>query len=204
MPKFPTKESDIIGLADLMYAGYLAHPTDFPSINRTALLAARGSFRLKLKAQTDAMAQSQLATEAKNDSLNTLKEEMINCLKKSEVDVADSPGKLTEIGWGPKTAPQSTEPPGEPKNLIVTEEGRTSLQLRWDRPQPEGFIRNYIIERRQLAGDGSLSNWTVIGTALDTQTNLAGQMRGIHLEYRVRAANNAGTGPFSNTVSIVL
>ena len=157
-----------------------------------------------MKAQTNATALAQQATVAKNESLDTLKEVMLNCLKSSEVDVADDPGKLTEIGWGPKTIPQSTEPPGEPKNLIVAEEGRTTLQLRWDRPQPEGFIRNYIIERRQLAGGGSLGNWTVIGTALDTQTNLAGQMRGICLEYRVRAANNAGTGPFSNTVSVML
>jgi hypothetical protein len=202
--KFPTREPDIIDLADLMVAGYVAYPADFPSISRNPLIAARGSYRAKLKTQKDATALAQQATETKNESLDSLKEEMISCLKKSEVDAADNPGKLTEIGWGPKTAPQSTEPPGEPKNLIVTEEGRTSLQLRWNRPQPEGFIRNYIIERRQLAGGGSFGNWTVIGTALDTQTNLAGQMRGICLEYRVRAANNAGTGPFSNTVSVVL
>lgn len=202
--KFPTRESDIIDLADQMYAGYMAYHTDFPSVIGALLISKRLLYRNALKAQTNAMAQAQLATEAKNESLNALKEVMLNCLKKSEVDVADNPGKLTEIGWGPKTAPQSTEPPGEPKNLIVAEEGRTSLQLKWDRPQPEGFIRNYIIERRQLAGGGSFGNWTVIGTALDTQTNLAGQIRGIRLEYRVRAANNAGTGPFSNTVSVVL
>ena len=202
--KFPTKESNIIDLADLMYAGYMAHTADFPSINSFPFFHVLNNYRLALKVQTNATALAQQATETKNESLNALKEVMINCLKRSEVDVADNPDKLTEIGWGPKTVPQSTEPPGEPKNLIVTKEGRTSLQLRWDRPQPEGFIRNYIIERRQIAGGGSLSNWTVIGTALDTQTNLAGQMRGIRFEYRVRAANNAGTGPFSNTVSVVL
>jgi hypothetical protein len=204
MPKFPTRESDITDLAGQMYAGYSAHSADFPSVSRSLLNSKRTIYRNALKAQTNAMAQAQLATETKNESLNALKEVMINCLKKSEVDVADNPEKLTEIGWGPKTAPQLTEPPGEPKNLIVAGEGRTSLQLRWNRPQPEGFIRNYIIERRQLAGSGSFGNWTVIGTALDTQTNLAGQMRGIHLEYRVRAANNAGTGPASNTISVVL
>ena len=204
MPKFPTKESDIIGLADLMYAGYMVHHADFPSVSWPLLNSRRILYRNALKAQTDAMALAQQATETKNQSLDALKEIMLNCLKSSEVDVADDPNKLTEIGWGPKTAPQPTEPPGEPKNLIVTKEGRTSLQLKWDRPQPEGFIRNYIIERRQPAGGGSFGNWTVIGTALDTQTNLAGQRRGICLEYRVRAANNAGTGPFSNTVSVVL
>ncbi|MGA2678082.1 MAG: fibronectin type III domain-containing protein [Sedimentisphaerales bacterium] len=202
--KFPTRESDIIDLADLMYAGYTAYTADFPSVNRTILNSKRNFYRASLKAQTNAMALAQQATETKNESLDALKEVMLNCLKKSEVDVADNPEKLTEIGWGPKTIPQPGDPPGEPKNLIVTKERRTSLQLRWDRPQHEGFIRNYIIERRQLAGGGSLGNWTVIGTALDTQTNLAGQMRGICLEYRVRAANNAGTGPFSNTVSVVL
>jgi hypothetical protein len=202
--KFPTKEPDIIELADQMYAGYMAYHTDFPSVSWPLLNSRRVIYRNALKAQINAMAQAQLATEAKNESLDVLKEVMLNCLKKSEVDVADNPNKLTEIGWGPKTTPQPTEPPGEPKNLIVTKEGRTSLQLRWERPQAECVIRNYIIERRQLAGGGSFGNWTVIGTALDTQTNLAGQMRGIRLEYRVRAASNAGTGPFSNTVSLVL
>ena len=202
--KFPTRESDIIDLADQMHAGYTAYSADFPSVNRFTLYAKRNDYRNSLKVQINKIALAQQATEAKNESLNALKEVMLNCLKSSEVDVADNPEKLTEIGWGPKTIPQSTDPPGEPKNLIVTKEGRTSLQLRWDRPQPEGFIRNYIIERRQPAGSGSLGNWTVIGTALDTQTTLAGQMRGICLEYRVRAANNAGTGPFSNTVSVVL
>jgi hypothetical protein len=202
--KFPTREPDIIDLADLMYAGYMAYHTDFPSVSGGMLISKRVQYRNALKAQTDAMALAQQATETKNQSLDALKEIMLNCLKSSEVDVADDPGKLTEIGWGPKTIPQPTELPGEPKNLIVTKEGRTSLQLKWDRPQPEGFIRNYIIERRQPAGSGSLGNWTVIGTALDTQTTLAGQRRGICLEYRVRATNNAGTGLFSNTVSVVL
>ena len=202
--KFPTRESDIIDLADQMYAGYMAHHTDFPSVVGASLISRRLQYRTALKAQTNAMALAQQATETKNQSLNALKEVMLNCLKKSEVDVADDPGKLTEIGWGPKTTPQPTELPGEPKNLIVTKEGRTSVQLRWDRPQAECAIRNYIVERRQLAGGGSFGNWTVIGTALDTQTNLAGQKRGTCLEYRVRAANNAGTGPFSNTVSVVL
>jgi hypothetical protein len=204
MPKFPTKESDIIDLADQMSAGYSAYPADFPSINRILFNGARNNYRGTLKNQTKAKALALQATEAKNESLNALKEEMINCLKKSEVDAADNPEKLTEIGWGPKTIPQPVDPPGQPKNLIVTKEGRTYLQLRWDRPQPEGFIRNYIIERRQSAGGGSLDNWTVIGTALDTQTNLTRQKRGVRFEYRVRAANNAGTGPFSNTVSVVL
>ncbi|MGA2092883.1 MAG: fibronectin type III domain-containing protein [Sedimentisphaerales bacterium] len=202
--KFPTKEPDIIDLADLMFAGYTAHPADFPSINRHSLFITINSYRGILKSQKNLSALAQQATETKNQSLDALKEEMINCLRKSEVDAADNPEKLTEIGWGPKTVPQPTELPGEPKNLIVTKEGRTSVQLRWDRPQAEGFIRNYIIERRQLAGSGSFGNWTVAGTALDTQTNLAGQRRGICLEYRVKAANNAGTGPFSNTVSVVL
>jgi hypothetical protein len=204
MPKFPTREPDIIDLADVMYAGYMAYHTDFPSVNRALLNAKQVLYRNALKAQTNAMALAQQATETKNESLNALKEEMINCLKKSEVDTADNPEKLTEIGWGPRSVPQPVDPPGQPKNLIVIEQGKTTLRLQWDRPQPEGFIRNYIIERRQLDGGGSLGNWTVIGTALDTQTKLAGQMRGIRLEYRVRAVNNAGTGPFSNTVSVVL
>jgi hypothetical protein len=202
--KFPARESDIIALANLMYAGYSSHIADFPSINRNALFVTRSLYKTALKAKIDAIAVAQLATEAKNDSLNALKEEMINCLKKSEVDAADNPDKLTEIGWGPKAIPRPAEPPGGPKNLIIAEQGKNTLRLHWDRPETTDPVRNYIIERRRPDGAAAVTAWVIIGTAIGDGITLTRQPRGIRLEYRVSAANNAGTGPFSNTVSVVL
>ena len=88
---FPTKEADIVALGDLMRAGYISHPADFPHIFSHPLMVRLNFYRNALKAQKDAIALAKLATEAKRASLNTLKEVMISCLRKSEVDAADNP-----------------------------------------------------------------------------------------------------------------
>lgn len=198
MPKFPTKEPDIITLADQMSAGYSSHPADFPGISQLSLNAKRLGYRNALKAQINASAQAQIATEAKNESLNVLKEVMINCLKKSEVDTADNPEKLSEIGWGPKTEPQPAQLPGQPTDLQLVSEDKT-VKLQWVRPTGSQPVRNYVIERRQ-----GISDWSIFQIAYDTQITLRNQPLAIQLEYRIRAANIAGTGPFSNTVSVIL
>jgi hypothetical protein len=198
MPKFPTKEPDIIKLVDQMYAGYATHGPDFPNVHWTGLGMKRTTYKNALKAQNNAFAQVQIATEAKNESLNVLKEVMINCLRKAEVDTASSPEKLSEIGWGERTTPQAAQLPNQPTDLQLVSEDKT-VKLQWVRPNDNQPVRNYVIERRQ-----SISDWSILQIAYDTQITLRNQPMGIQLEYRIRAANIAGTGPFSNTVSVIL
>ncbi|MDU9047606.1 MAG: fibronectin type III domain-containing protein [Candidatus Electrothrix sp. Rat3] len=58
----------------------------------------------------------------------------------------------------------------------------------------------YRVEQRQLP-DGE---WTMVGTALETEITLNNQKRGKEHEYRVIAVNKAGESDPSNTVAAVL
>ncbi len=102
MPTFPIKESEVVALVEAMIAGYTAHPADFPSIDPltdlVALQAALDGYQTDKQGQIDARAQAQLATVTKGTKLDDLEELMKNDLKLSEVDVADDPAKLAQIG----------------------------------------------------------------------------------------------------------
>ncbi len=208
MPKFPTKESDVVALAESMIAGYTAHPDDFPSVTAeslTALQAALNDYQNNKQSQVDAKAQSKIATETKDGQLDGLVELMKSDLKLSEVDVADDPEKLSEIGWGPRREPVPIDLPGQPENLHPIAEGPGNIWLSWDKPANGGTIRNYVIESRfQPAGGGNFTSWAVAGTSLNTEINLLDQTRGIQLEYRVKAVNIAGESLPSNTAAAVL
>jgi hypothetical protein len=178
-----------------MIAGYTAHPTDFPSVGISALSSALSTFQIDRQSQTDARAQSQIATETKNTKLDALTDLMRNDLKLSEVDVAADPEKLAQIGWGPKSPPQPVPAPGQPTSLHPAAEGPGTLWLTWESPTngSGGPVRNYIVERRQQpAGGGEFGSWAIIGTALNNESNLTDQPRGVQMEYRVKAANVGG------------
>jgi hypothetical protein len=206
MPEFPTKEVNIAALAYQMVNGYIGHMADFPSIvpDSVFLLIYR---HVEYKATRDANHQAQaavrLATKNKNAGLAALKDLMKSCLKKSEVDTADEPEKLTEIGWGPKAPPQPVAAPGQPLNLHPIVEGQGTCLLAWDSPIAGRAVRNYIIQRRDL-GQSDFGPWNIANSALGNQINLTDQPRGVQVEYRVKAVNLAGESSSSNTVTAVL
>ena len=209
MPTFPTKEAEVVALVEAMIAGYTAHPADFPSIDPltdlVALQAALTGYQADRQGQIDARAQAQLATVTKGTKLDDLEELMKNDLKLSEVDVADDPTKLAQIGWGPRQDPQPVEAPGQPTNLHPVAEGQGMLWLAWDSSDTGGPLRNYIIERReQPVGGGEFGVWDIVGTALNNEINLLDQLRGVQMEYRVKAANVGGESFPSNTAAVVL
>jgi hypothetical protein len=208
MATFPTKESEIVVLAETMVAGYTAHPADFPSITSSAvadLTSVLGTYQSDKQAQTDARAQATIAPETKIQKLEDLTDVMKNDLKLSEVDVAADPTKLAEIGWGPRQDPQPVEAPGQPTNLHPVAEGQGMLWLAWDSPESGGPPRNYVIERReQPAGGGEFGDWEIVGTALNNEISLTDQPRGIQMEYRVTAVNLGGESMPSNTAAVVL
>jgi hypothetical protein len=205
MPAFPRTESEIVSLAEAMVAGYTAHAADFPSITVADLQTALTTFQTNRQAQINARSQAQIATETKDEKLDLLVEMMKNDLKLSEVDVADEPEKLTEIGWAPRQQPQPEPLPGQPDELHPTVEGQGDIWLEWNSPAYGGIIRNYIIERReQPAGGGTFGEWNVVGTSLNNEIHLLEQPRGIQMEYRVKAANVSGESMPSNTSAVVL
>ena len=209
MPTFPTKEAELVALAEAMIAGYTAHPADFPSIDPltdlVALQAALDGYQTDRQSQLDSRAQAKISTQTKSTTLDALTELMNNDLKLSEVDVAADPTKLTQIGWGPRQDPQPVEAPGQPTNLHPVAEGQGILWLAWDRTETGGPVRNYIVERReQPAGGGEFGDWDIVGTALNNEINLIDQPRGVQMEYRVKAANIGGESTPSNTSAVVL
>jgi hypothetical protein len=206
MPKFPKREADILALVDLMWAGYKAHQDDFPSARRPRLMAARNAYVTARDAQTEALAAAQVATEQKDAKLAALIEVMKAELKKSEVDVGDDSEKLEYIGWGPKAPPSPADPPGQPRNLDAAVQGADTVLLDWKAPArgSGGTVRTYVIERRDQPEGGEFSEWAQVGIALESETTLMSQPRGLQLEYRVKAINTGGESTPSNTAAVVL
>ncbi len=208
MPNFPKTEAEVVVLAETMIAGYTAHPADFPSVDASAvsnLSTTLGSYQTGRNSQEDAKAQAKLSTQAKNSTLDALTELMTSDLKLSEVDVADDPIKLAQIGWGPRQQPQPVAAPGQPTNLHPVAEGQGMLWLAWDRSDSGGPLRNYVVQRReQPAGGGVFGDWAIVGTALNNEINLLDQPRGVQMEYRVTATNLGGESTPSNTAAVVL
>jgi len=128
-------------------------------------------------------------------------------LKKSEVDVGADSEKLEYIGWGPKAPPSPADPPGQPRNLDAAMQGAGTVLLDWKAPArgSGGQVRTYVIERRQQPeGGGEFGQWQQTGIALESETTLMNQPRGVQLEYRVKAVNTGGESLPSNTVAVVL
>ena len=207
MAKFPKREADILALANAMFAGYIAHAADFPSHGGPGLPTTRSQYMTAKNAQTEALAAAQVATEQKDAKLAALVELIKAELKKSEVDVGGNPEKLEYIGWGPKAPPSPADPPGQPRNLDAAVQGAGTILLDWKAPArgSGGNVKTYVIERRQQPeGGGEFGEWQQAGIALESETSLMNQPRGVQLEYRVKAINTGGESSPSNTVAVVL
>lgn len=198
------KEADILALVRQMVAGYQSHGADFPSINRALLNIKRIVYANARKRQIEAHSQMQLATDNKNTSLDTLRELMKSCLKKSQIDAAANPEKLALIGWGRRAILQPVEPPGQPRELNCLTQAKASILLEWNHPAGGGAVRNYIVEKRELLQDNVLDSWRLVGTALNTTICLTCQRQAVQLEYRIKAVNKAGESIPSNTAAVVL
>ncbi len=204
MPKFPKSEAEIFKLGHEMLSGYALHMADFPSVDSGPLSVAFSGYLNSTAGYVNAHSKAKLATEAKNASSKVLVESMKNCLKKSQVDAADSPEKLALIGWGPKVAAQMIEAPSAPVSLLAAGQGKGTIRLLWKNPSGGRAVRNYIIQRREQLAEGDFSSWSIVASALETEIDLTNQPQGIELEYRIKAVNTGGQSMPSNTVAVVL
>jgi hypothetical protein len=191
-------------MAQQMMLGYAAHPGDFPHVAPMPLMFALGGYKAAREAQQEAQAALRLATERKNASLDSLRQIMKDCLKRSAVDAAGDSEKLNYIGWGPVAAPQPAPPPEAAGDLTSLAEGPGTLTLTWTSGAGGGPVRNYILERRGHTESGQFGPWLIVGSFLDTRAELTNQPRGIQLEYRVKAVNTGGESGPSNPVAVVL
>ena len=96
----------------------------------------------------------------------------------------------------------SDDLPGAPRNLTARADGRTGIDLSWDRPTDPGSsaITGYRIEVSTNAG----STWSILERDTDNTTRTythSGLSPGSTRHYRVFAINSDGQGPGSNIAS---
>lgn len=206
MPQFPKREPDVLALAEQMVNGVTSHAADFPSVDGPALAELVSNYKSQVGQQELAKSQAQVATANKDEVFADMVELMKNDLKLAEVDTADDPQKLYEIGWGPRSGPTPIQAPGTPTDLHPTAEGQGSIWLNWEKSpvDPNRPVRIYIIERRDQQQDGTFGPWKLAQTTYNTEIQLTEQPVAIRVEYRVKAANAAGESMPSNSVSVVL
>ena len=201
MPRFPQAEPEIAALAALVVEGLEQAVEDFPNppVPTTEL-------RVKLDTYAQTRAATVVAETAfreqhaeKDEALEDLVDSTKANLKYAEFAVKDRPGKLSQLGWGPRRSGSPLEAPGEVRNIKLVGEGDSWVVLRWESPSEGGEPAFYKIHRE--SGD---DRWDEVGTSTDTEKLVSNQQRGVSLNFRVTAVNKAGEGPPSATVTVVL
>ncbi len=109
---------------------------------------------------------------------------------------------VNEAGVGSASAIATTTPrtvPGRTHGLRGTP-GDGTVDLAWTAPSDAGgaAVTGYAVEQLDASGD-----WTMVTTTTAPHATLAPLSNGATLTYRVRATNDAGTGPASERVVVV-
>ena len=201
MARFPRREAEIKELAQNIITGLAGNP-DFPNppVAPEEIQGLLDAFITAGDEQVAARAAARQATETKQARMDDLSAVMKTVLHYAEDAVADNEAKLAALGWSGPAPPTPLQVPGQPRSLEAPRQGPGWLFLDWKKPAEGGTPAFYRVERRELpSGD-----WTIVGTALESETTLNNQERGREWEYRIIAANKAGEGEPGNTVTVVL
>ena len=201
MARFPRTEPEIAALALLVTEGLAQAPEDFPTppVAPDQMQARLDAYNATLTATVAAQAALRELHAAKDDALEKLVDGLKASLKYAEIAVRDQPEKLTRLGWGERSRGSALEAPGEVRNITIAAEGDTWTVLRWKSPVDGGAVGFYKI-RRQL-DDGP---WEDADTSTNTEQLISDQPRGVEIRFHVIAANKAGEGKPSGTVTMVL
>jgi hypothetical protein len=201
--QFPKQENEIEQFAMTMAVGFWSHELDFPSVDPMQLIWTIVEYKDARNAMSIAISQAKLAAKQKEELLDVLKRIMKDCLRKSEVDVAAEPIKLTEIGWGPRDGIHHLRTPNQPTNLKAAVLDNTTIHLSWKKDNREQNVRNFLIESRSQSKD-SVEDWQLAASSYENKIILENQPKQTNLEYRVRAVNPSGQSIPSNTIQIHL
>jgi hypothetical protein len=199
--QFPRTEAEVAKLAELVVQGLEQATEDFP-----APPVPPADLRVKLDTVHSATVAAVAAESAfrehhavKDEALEDLADSLKADLKYAEFAVKDRPEKLNQLGWGRRRDGTPLTAPGEVRNIKLVGEGDSWLVLRWQSPEDGGKPAFYKIHRES---DGD--QWDEIGTSTNTEQLVSNQPRGVSLNFRVTAVNNAGEGPPSATITVVL
>jgi hypothetical protein len=201
VPRFPKSEPKIAQLAQQIATGLerAAEQFPIPPVPPAALQALLDDYKEKSAELTRARAEAKIKRVDKNDALKALKDGMRADLRYAEIRARRNPEQLIQLGWGARRPRTELKPPGEVRNIKIEGEGDTWLLLTWEAPDDGGEVAWYEIQRREPRG-----KWEDHATSTDRLELLRDQPRGVDLEFRVLAKNNAGTGGPSATVKAVL
>ena len=136
----------------------------------------------------------------KDDAIRDVVDGSKAVLRYAEVVFRDQREKLSQLGWGPRRDGSTLEAPGEVRDIQIVAEGDSWIAFRWNAPVDGGPVGAYKIQRKRKDG----GSWEEVGSSVATENTLNDQPRGIEMDYRVFAANRAGVGRPSATVTVVL
>jgi len=208
MARFPSKEAEVLVLAQELTTGLGANaatfpsppvPVDFPPPDPSLTLWI-SEYVTARDAAVAAAAAAEEATTTKDEALQTLIDAMKADLRYAENTVDFDDDKLKLLGWGGRKTPTALEVPGQARTLEAPQQGEGWIFLDWKEPIDGGKPAAYKIHRRERP-EGP---WGDVSMAIESEITLADQTRGTEWEYRVVAVNKAGEGVPSNTVMAVL
>ncbi len=202
MARFPSKEAEVVALAEAMITGFTANAVLYPAppVAVLDLTTAKTAYITALNAAIAAKAAAEAATTTKDDALENLTDAMKSDIRYAENTVDFDDNKLKLIGWAGKKAPTPLAVPGQARLLEAPRQGDGWVFLDWKAPIDGGAPAAYKVTRRERPAGA----WEDIATAVITEATLVEQPKGKELEYRIIAINKAGDGEPSNTEMVVL
>lgn len=198
---FPEREEDILALARQLIAWLEQNPdlaggAPFSAEELRAAMARATEASAKA-AEADANLRS--SHDSKDQSLLELKEALASRLQFVELDVRGQHERFSGLGWGGRPGATDRQPPGPVRDVRIRTQADTSLVLEWRPPRDGGPTARYRIERR-IAGGA----WEPVATAVDNDRMVGGLPQSVELDLRVVPVNEAGDGPASAVVTVVL
>lgn len=181
MARFPSKESEVLVLAQEMMAGLVTSIAIFPSppVPDIDLEVDIGMYISARDAAVAAAAAAEEATTTKGEALQTLIDAMKADLRYAENTVDFDDDKLKLIGWGGRKSKTSLEIPGQARTLEAPRQGEGWVFLDWKEPIDGGKPAAYKIQRRERP-EGP---WADATLAIESELTLTNQPRGTEWEY---------------------
>lgn len=200
MSTFPDKESEVTTLATTMIGGLTNNTGIF---NNTPVLPAAIQTALTdfNDADTAATQAQSIAQQRTGDKVAALK--ILIGLLRQVLNYAENIPNITDaqlklLGWGKPSARKPLEMPGQCANFVLVSLNGNLADFDWSRPRGGGKPAGYKLMKRAVGS----TEWTLhdVATRDEDETTLPTG----HWEVAVVAFNDAGTGPLSNSVTVLV
>ena len=158
--QYPSREAEILRLANDIAAGLAAHTEVFPAapFSPEELEQALAEHDGNREAAIQARATAAQSTADKDGSLAKIQDMSKSVIRYAENHSRGDDGQLQLLGWGGRRSRTVTvtEPPGQPRTLEVIREGKNWIFLDWKESMEGGEVAAYRVQRRARSGDHRL------------------------------------------------